>query len=310
MNRSKRKPLIGVTGPDYGGWLAWKFTHLAIKRVGGRALRITPKHPATIDLLDGLVIGGGADVDPRLYHEKRLMPEIRKQVRREMRAKWKHHRLTVWSVIDFTSLVLLWLLRLLFSTPWHHTQKDESARDVLELKLAREAIGRDIPVLGICRGMQLLNVALGGTLFQEITIFYEESPHLTTLIPRKKVEILCGSHLHEVFHRTMVRVNSLHFQSVRKLGAGLRATAREPNGVIQAIEHTDARHLIGVQWHPEYLPLRKNQQRLFKSLVDAAKKDSQTSFRRLVFVDENRERDQRYGNRNQESPTVSFPGIS
>ncbi len=310
MSHANRKPLIGITGPDYGGWLAWTLTHLAVKRAGGKAIRITPKRPATIDRLDGLIIGGGADVDPKLYNESRWLPEIRRQVRREMRAKWKHHRLSLWSVVDFTTLVALWLLRLLFSTPWHHSQNEEAARDVLELKLARDAIMRDMPVMGICRGMQLLNVALGGTLFQEITIFYEESPHLTTLIPRKKVEIEPNSHLHEVFKRTLVRVNSLHFQSVRRLGQGLKATAKEPNGIIQAIEHSTARHLIGVQWHPEYLPLRKNQQRLFSSMITAAKTSMTTSVRRPVFIDEDGEREQRDRNRNQEPPTVSFPGIS
>lgn len=282
------RPRIGVTGPGRGGWPAWMATRFAVWRAGGRAIRITPLKPRSLDELHGLIIGGGADVNPRLYNEECVALEARKALRREMRQRWHRrerealkglsprafYRLVrdrVGLVVDFILLVMLWIVRHAMSVPWETAQSDHRGRDELEVPLVREAIARGLPVLGICRGMQLINVCLGGSLYQEISVFYEESPVLTTLLPRKPVEIAPSSRLSRILRRSKLSVNSLHFQSVKTLGDGLIAVARESNGIVQAIEHTGASYIVGVQWHPEYLAFEKpSQQRLFRSLVEAA----------------------------------------
>ncbi|MEK7356830.1 MAG: gamma-glutamyl-gamma-aminobutyrate hydrolase family protein, partial [Bdellovibrionota bacterium] len=295
------RPRIGITGPDGGGWPAWISTAVAVYRAGGWPVRIRPSHPCKAEDLEGLILGGGADVDPQLYNEKPVLPQLRRQMRREARRRWTRQQrelilgyaaleadLGFWSRIglqistawtylnykvnataDFVLVLSLWLLRKLLSLHWLGAP-DWLGRDDLEVPLTRSALANGLPILGICRGMQLINVCLGGTLYQEIAEFYEEQPQLTTLLPRKKIEIEPGSRLHEVFGRTMTRVNSLHFQSVKDLGRDLHVSALEPTGVVQAIEHREACFLIGVQWHPEYLALEPRQQRLFRALVAAA----------------------------------------
>ncbi|RYZ64778.1 MAG: gamma-glutamyl-gamma-aminobutyrate hydrolase family protein, partial [Proteobacteria bacterium] len=186
------------------------------------------------------------------------------------RAAYRLFMYRVGSLFDLALLVGLWLVRHLMSLHWHARRIEHEDRDRLEVPLIREAVAAGIPVLGICRGMQLLNVCLGGSLHQEISVFYEESPVLRTLLPRKRVFIGANSRLHAIFRRDSLRVNSLHYQSVKALGEGLRSSAAEANGIVQAIEHTNAKFLIGVQWHPEYLPMKRSQQRLFQALVKAA----------------------------------------
>lgn len=297
----KGRPRIGITGPDGGGWPAWFTTAIAVYRAGGWPVRIRPSQPRGVEEVEGLVLGGGADVDPKLYNETKIMPQIRRQMRRQVRRRWEKHqrelmlglaqaelglsgfgrlrlqietaigffRYKLNSLVDFVFVVSLWLLRKLLSVHWVR-QSEWLGRDELEVPLTRAALARGLPILGICRGMQLINVCLGGSLYQEIAEFYEEHPQLTTLLPRKKIEIEPGSRLYDVLGRTMTRVNSLHFQGVKELGSGLHVSALEPSGVVQAIEHREACFLIGVQWHPEYLALESRQQRLFRSLVDAA----------------------------------------
>lgn len=249
------RPIIGVTGPDRGGLSAWIMTRIAIHRAGGCARRITPARPCSIEELDGLVIGGGADIDPSLYGET-LIPQFQRERRRARR-----HR----HLLNFLLLLSLWLMRAAFSTKAH--VNGDPARDALERRLIDEAYERGLPILGICRGMQLLNVARGGSLHQEIADFYVETPHLRTVLPKKKVEVEPQSILHRLFGKTMMRVNSLHHQSVRKLGSDMHIAAREPNGIIQAIEDRSRPFVIGVQWHPEFLPQERTQQALFRELV-------------------------------------------
>lgn len=161
----------------------------------------------------------------------------------------------------------------------------DPARDELEQALLRDAERRGLPVLGICRGAQLMNVLAGGTLHRDLANFYREEPQPWTVLPRKRVEVEAGSRLAEVLGVSRPLVNSLHRQAVNDLGADLRVCARESNGVIQAIEHPERRFWLGVQWHPEFLPQETEQRRLFTKLVEAARMRTQalepTAQRRL-----------------------------
>jgi len=252
------RPGIGVTGPDHGGAAAWLFSALAIWRVGGRPLRIRPSHRRSIDELDGLVIGGGADVSPALYGEHRHLP-VRELSDRGVLG-WRR-------ALGFVLFPLLWLMRRLL------TKKRgglDPARDELEHALIGEAIDRRLPMMGICRGMQLINVSLGGTLHQSLEGFYDEYPAIRSVLPRKRVELAEGSRLRAIVGADSALVNALHRQAIDRLGEGLGAVAREANGVLQGFEATGERWLIGVQWHPEYLPQRPDQRALFAALVDEA----------------------------------------
>lgn len=146
----------------------------------------------------------------------------------------------------------------------------DPARDALEKELIHRALAAGLPLLGICRGAQLLNVVRGGTLHQDLHEFYEETPHITTLLPRKTVNIAPNSHLAAILQKTRSNINALHRQGINELGYGLRVVAAEENGIVQAVEDPDAPFLLGVQWHPEYLPHHRSQRQIFKALVTAA----------------------------------------
>ena len=126
-------------------------------------------------------------------------------------------------------------------------------------------------MLGICRGAQFINIHLKGTLHRGLGDFYGERGNIGTVLPRKRVRIDHGTRVHRVFDTDELLVNSLHNQAVDRLGEGLRVSARDSAGVIQAIEKTSHPFLVGVQWHPEYLPLVRSQRRLFRELVRCAK---------------------------------------
>lgn len=147
----------------------------------------------------------------------------------------------------------------------------DAARDRLELGLLDYAEKHDLPVLGICRGAQLMNLSQGGSLLRNVSSFYTERPRLYTTLPRREVRITEGSRLRRALGVSRTRVNSLHFHAVDQPGAEIDIVAREPSGVNQAIEHHNRRFWIGVQWHPEYLPQLRVQQRLFSALVGEAR---------------------------------------
>ena len=151
------------------------------------------------------------------------------------------------------------------------------ARDVFELALCREAIRRDLPTLAICRGHQLLNVATGGTLFQDIASQVKSAavhdPDQERWERCHEVEVLPGTRLREILGAERVEVNSFHHQAVKELGRGLVLSARGcDDGVIEAMEMPDRRFMIGVQWHPEsFWDQPQGFQPLFQALVDAAR---------------------------------------
>lgn len=161
--------------------------------------------------VDGLLLTGGADVDPASYGEEKqpfcggTMPE----------------------------------------------------RDVMEIGLCRLALERDMPVLGICRGHQIMNCALGGTLYQDVaTQFKPDLRHPVYERPREQVHTVTvkpDSRLAAITGKTELHVNSRHHQAVWKVGEGLTVTVYAPDGLIEGIELPGKKFALGVQWHPESL---------------------------------------------------------
>ncbi|QRM29881.1 gamma-glutamyl-gamma-aminobutyrate hydrolase family protein [Microvirga sp. VF16] len=144
-------------------------------------------------------------------------------------------------------------------------------RDKMELGLLKAALPAGLPILGICRGSQMINVALGGTLHTDIYEVYVQAPKMRTVLPRKTVSIAHGSRLDRILSCNPCQVNALHHQSVDRLGQGLKIAAQDEIGIVQAIESEGAPFLLGVQWHPELLVWKKPQQRLFAALTAAAR---------------------------------------
>lgn len=151
-------------------------------------------------------------------------------------------------------------------------------RDGLELELVERAMRDDVPLFGICRGVQVLNVGLGGSLHQHVpdavgaTILHSQAEKRD--VATHPVKLLSeGTQLGRIVGAPELAVNSFHHQALRTLGRGLREVAWAPDGVIEAVEHEDPRRfVIGVQWHPEDLVERDAAARaLFTAVVDAAR---------------------------------------
>jgi putative glutamine amidotransferase len=220
--------LVGVTGPARGGRTGWAFSWLALRAAGARARRLRPPfRPEQLDGLGGIVIGGGANVDPARYEQQ--------------------------AAIEYVYDV---------------------ERDEFEWQMLGAAMQRELPLLGICRGAQLLNVFAGGSLWQNLT---QDIPGLQLrrhVLARKDVTIEPGTLLADVMRVHAVKVNSLHRQGIRGIGRGLRIAAHDADGIVQAVEAEPNHHpfLLGVQWHPEYLLNHFPQRRLFTRLIKAAKR--------------------------------------
>ena len=159
----------------------------------------------TLDGFEGLVLMGGADVNPALYGEAR----------------------------------------------GPQTDESDTARDELEFALIACALQRDLPVLGICRGMQILNVQHGGSLIQHIDGHQVRTEdrglpaHPVEITPATRLALVAGSKL-------KLQVNSRHHQAVGRVGNGLTVSAKDPrDGTVEAIERSDKRFVVAVQWHPE-----------------------------------------------------------
>jgi len=149
--------------------------------------------------------------------------------------------------------------------PLAATEAPNPRRDDFELRLARGALDRGLPVLGVCRGMQLLNVARGGTLVQDLDGHYARDSWDR---PVHEIELEPDSRLAQAFAGDRTSVNSVHHQAIDRLGTGLRATARAADGVIEGIEDEDGL-AVGVQWHPEFLAGRPGQDQveLFREVL-------------------------------------------
>lgn len=181
-----------------------------IRAAGGVALLLPPGDPETaavaLDAVQGLVIAGGADVDPSLYAAER--------------------------------------------DP--RTGPARPDRDVWELALVHAALARDLPVLAVCRGMQVLNVALGGSLLQHLPDDVGTDLHCPAVgrHGRHDVVLASGSTLGSIFG-ARTAVATYHHQAIDRVGAGLTVSARADDGTVEAVELAGASWVVGVQWHPE-----------------------------------------------------------
>jgi putative glutamine amidotransferase len=237
----ERRPVIGICAPlERARWSVWDQraallpeSYLeAVRRAGGLPLMLPPDEGATerpdelLDLLDGLMLAGGADIDPASYGADT-------------------HPETVDTVPE---------------------------RDLFELALVRRAIDRDMPVLGICRGMQLLNIARGGTLHQHLPELFghhehrrsvgsfEDADHDVVLEPGSLAALAAGEDLHAT--------KSHHHQGVDRIGEGLVVTGVATlDELPEAIELPGADFVLGVQWHPE----ADARSRVVGALVEAAR---------------------------------------
>lgn len=236
------RPRIGIcAGIEQARWGLWDSETLllprsyatAVQRAGGVAILLAPDPVTTedpdevLDFLDGLILGGGVDVDPGSYGAER-------------------HPETVRTVPE---------------------------RDAFEMALARRALERDVPLLGICRGMQVMNVACGGTLIQHLPDDFGHEDHRRS--PGSfdnsdhDVRLEAGSLAALAAGETLHGTKSHHHQGVRRLGDGLRPTGwATVDELPEAIEAPDRRFALGVQWHPEADP----GSRVVAALVDAARR--------------------------------------
>jgi len=155
----------------------------------------------------------------------------------------------------------------------------EPGRDRFELELAQRAGDANIPLFGICRGIQVLNIARGGTLVQDISSELPDSiPHVVSDTPftiAHDVWVTEGTLLHQLLRERIdgdaCPVNSRHHQAVQKVGAGLIVSATAPDGVVEAVEDPSKRFCVGVQWHPENFYRTGEFRALFEGFIAAAR---------------------------------------
>ena len=164
-------------------------------------------------------------------------------------------------------------------TPHPTTEVVAAPRDAYEIALVKAAIARDLPIFAICRGIQLLNVALGGTLVQDIPTqvlqHLDHQPGGEPSMIGHYVEVTPGTRLAELVEAELERdgfcaVNSRHHQALKKLGEGLKVTASSVDGVIEAVERPASRFCVAVQWHPESFWPSGRFQGLFRGFLAAA----------------------------------------
>jgi len=143
---------------------------------------------------------------------------------------------------------------------------------MFELLYIEKALKQDIPILAICRGEQLLNTYLGGTLHQNLRKLRRYTRNRWTVLPVKTLLVESDSRLEELLGTNRCKINSLHSQAIDQLGEGLRVVGRDLDNIVQAVEDPSRPFLIGVQWHPEYLLYISRQRNLFHGLVQSARR--------------------------------------
>ncbi|MGQ0840558.1 gamma-glutamyl-gamma-aminobutyrate hydrolase family protein [Actinokineospora sp.] len=233
-NASERPPVIGITTYlEHSAFGIWEAEAAVLHRAyvesvcaaGGNAVLLPPIgdwRAETVDWLDGLVLSGGADIDPARYGQ----------------------------------------------APHPTTGTPQPARDTAEFALVEAALTLGLPLLAVCRGMQVLNVALGGTLHQHTPELVGTTDHQPEVAMFGKTELTvhAGSRLADVLGRS-VHAHCHHHQSLDRLGAGLDVVATAQDGTVEAVELRGAVFVLGVQSHPEQ---NVDDVRLFAALVRAA----------------------------------------
>jgi putative glutamine amidotransferase len=228
------RPVIGICSAiESARWAAWEVVvnlsprtySLAVQRAGGIAIILPPDDVAAeapdelLDMLDGLILAGGSDIDPASYGAK----------------------------------------------PAPETKGSWPERDRFEIALGTRALERDMPVLGICRGMEMLNVIQGGTLNQHLGL--ELHRHTPGVFTDHRVQLEPGSLAARVVGGETTEVKSAHHQGVEVIGDGIVVTGHADDGVVEAIELPDKSFAVGVLWHPE----EDERSRVIGSLVTEAR---------------------------------------
>ena len=148
--------------------------------------------------------------------------------------------------------------------------RSDPERDTLEIGWIEHALKHGLPLLGICRGAELINVVLGGKLHQDIRGLRKRTYNRPGLLPTKQVALQPGSRLAAICGKSRLRVNSLHHQAISEAGTELAVVGRDLDLIVQAVEAVDGRDLLGVQWHPEYLFYLPSELALFRWLTRQA----------------------------------------
>mgnify|MGYP001139041284 CR=1 FL=1 len=152
----------------------------------------------------------------------------------------------------------------------------DADRDRIEISLVKRLVAQKRPFLGICRGIQVINVALGGTLYTDIAdqhagaLRHDNYPDIPRDFLAHTVEVSETSRLAQILGHTRHQVNSLHHQAACQLAPGLKPTAYAPDGILEAVELPDHPFGLGVQWHPEWLQAHAPMRALFSAFVQAA----------------------------------------
>ena len=222
-----RKPVIGLSLGlhDFGDYAGVGFQR-PLALVGGVGLalpRVNGHLEDALDVCDGILLGGGRDIDPGRYGQE----------------------------------------------PSEHLAPTEPLRDEFELELTERTLERGLPILGMCRGIQILNVALGGTLVQDVTVKPEWAEHPTDRgwkawkaversslegsdevppHPRHVITIEPGSRLHAALGADEIEVDSFHHQALDQVASDLKVVARAPDGLVEAVEFDGESYVLAVQW--------------------------------------------------------------
>lgn len=158
--------------------------------------------------------------------------------------------------------------------PHNSSSKPIEPRDKFELALMKKALKKKVPILCICRGHQLLNVALGGDLYQDIASYKRDALRHNQKTPgidiRHSAVIYPGTLLNKILGSRKIICNSSHHQAVNRLGKGLAVAAVAPDGVVEAVDLPGYPFLLSIQWHPERIFSSQYSRKLFKAFIDAA----------------------------------------